>query len=78
MHTDKHKNHLALNFGISVPPESYTGLYKLIDGQYTELDRYYLDGPIILNTKISHWVYTPSLRLVMTFRFAIDPWKLVL
>jgi hypothetical protein len=36
IHVDHQKNKLALNFGIEIPPESYTGMYKLTKGKMHE------------------------------------------
>lgn len=36
VHVDYQKNMLALNFGINLPPGSYTGMYKLTKGKMHE------------------------------------------
>lgn len=45
----------------------------------TEVDRYTLDKPLIMNVKHIHGVHnlTKQLRTSMTVRFSVDPWHLV-
>jgi hypothetical protein len=56
-------------------------IYKKIkfNTQPREIDRYILDRPIILNTKIPHKIFHNSQapRYAISFRFERDPWHLI-
>lgn len=56
-------------------------IYKKIvfNSQPKEIDRYKLDRPIILNTKVPHKIFHNSQipRYAISFRFKEDPWHLV-
>lgn len=74
-----HGENLNILETIDVPDKPSFGVYRKLDPeQLEEIDRYYLDRPVLINTSVPHNINNTaySTRITLNIRLAPDPWDL--
>ena len=72
-------NDITVNQTIDRPDKPHFGVYRRIDSDdLVEIDRYYLNKPILINTSVPHRVVNENLteRVAITIRINPDAWEL--